>query len=350
MPRKRNPENAGLPARWRLLHGAYYFQVPPGQEVNWDGKKQFRLGSSLPEAYKEWAMRLEANQDVRTIADLLQRYSIEVVPEKKASTRAHNAVAIKRLTLICGMLPISQITPQKVYQYIDARESKTAARREIEILSHAYTKAVEWGYLDRHPFKGEIRLKGEKSRTRYIEDWEVVEFLSIDSKRKVGSVLAVQAYIRLKLLTGMRRGDMLRLTMSDLRDDGIHVTPGKTEESTGKTLIYMWSDELRKAVDTAKAARPVQLSPFLFCNRSGEGYFDEDTGRAGGWDSMWRGFVARVLEETDVKKHFTEHDLRAKCASDAATLEHAQQLLAHADKRTTERIYRRKAEQVQPLR
>jgi integrase len=60
--------------------------------------------------------------------------------------------------------------------------------------------------------------------------------------------------------------------------------------------------------------------------------------------------MERVLKETKVKVRFTEHDLRAKCASDAPTLEHAQQLLAHADSRTTKRIYRRKAEQVNPLR
>jgi integrase len=101
-------------------------------------------------------------------------------------------------------------------------------------LSHALTKAVEWGYIDRHPFKGEVRLKGEKARTRYVEDWEVVECLSLKPLRKTGSVLAAQAYIRLKPLTGMRRGDMLRLTMSDLQDDGIHVQPGKTENTTGK--------------------------------------------------------------------------------------------------------------------
>ncbi|WGS51135.1 hypothetical protein LFL96_06430 [Paraburkholderia sp. D15] len=91
------------------------------------------------------------------------------------------------------------------------------------MVSHAYTKAVQSGYLDRHPFKGEVRLDGEKARTRYVEDWEIVEYLSIDSRRKKGSVLAVQAYKRIKLLTGMRRGDLLRLTMSDLLDDGIHV-------------------------------------------------------------------------------------------------------------------------------
>ena len=88
----------------------------------------------------------------------------------------------------------------------------------------------------------------------------------------------------------------------------------------------------------------------IFCKRDGQGYLDEATGEAHGWDSMWQRFMARVLEETKVTERFTEHDLRAKCASDAATLEHARQLLAHADSRTTDRIYRRKAERVKPLR
>jgi len=50
-----------------------------------------------------------------------------------------------------------------------------------------------------------------------------------------------------------------------------------------------------------------------------------------------------------VTERFTEHDLRAKCASDAATLEHARALLSHADARTTEAVYRRKPERVKPL-
>ncbi len=339
-----------MPARWRNYHGAYYYQVPHGQEEQWEGKKQFRLGTSLPEAYKEWARRLElTTQKASTIAQLLDRYSLEVVPEKKPTTQAQNAVAIKRLKAVLGDNAMESLRPQNVYQYLDARESKTAARREVEILSHAYTKAVEWGYLDKHPFKGEVRLKGLKARTRYIEDWEVVEMLALESRRKVGSVLVIQAYIRIKLLTGLRRGDMLRLTMSDLKDDGIHVTPAKTEESSGKSIIYEWAPDLKAAVDAAKVVRP-RISNFLFCNRMGDGYVDEESGRAGGWDSMWKNFVERALEETEIKERFTEHDLRAKCASDAESLEHAQQLLAHADKRTTQRIYRRKAERVKPLK
>jgi integrase len=350
MPRARKPENRGLPMRWRLDHGAYYYQVPPGHEGAWNGKKSFRLGKTLPEAYKTWAERLGTIENAKTIGALLDRYMLEVVPTKGVTTQTHNKIAVKPLRAVFADVGLLDLKPRHVYQYIEKREAQTSARREIEILSHAFTKAVEWGYIDRHPFKGQIRLTGEKPRNRYVEDWEIIECLSLRSKRISGSVKAVQAYIRIKLLTGLRRGDLLRLTMSDLKEDGIHITPHKTINTTGKRIIITWSKELKDAIDTAKEVRPMKLSPFLFCNRLGKCYCDEESGRAGGWDSMWRGFICRVLSETNVKVKFTEHDLRAKCASDAQTLEHARSLLSHADSRLTERVYRRKPELVNPLR
>ncbi|CUI07828.1 Integrase [Janthinobacterium sp. CG23_2] len=350
MPRARKKENEGLPKRWRLTHGAYYYQVPSGQEEAWDGKKTFRLGVNLPEAYKTWADRLQTAQNIGTIAALLDRYALECIPEKAITSQRQNQVAIKKVRAAFGAFTLTDIKPRHVYQYIDGRTAKTSGRREMELLSHALTKAVEWGLIDRHPTKGEVRLSGEKARTRYVEDWEIVECLALVPRHKAGSVLAAQAYIRIKLLTGMRRGDLLRLTNENLQEDGIHIQPGKTENSTGKRQIIEWSDELREAVEAAKNARRAKSSNFLFCNRLGECYFNEETGRAGGWESLWRNFSKRVMEETQVTETFTEHDLRAKCGSDAKTIEHARQLLSHADSKITERVYRRRPEVVKPLR
>lgn len=350
MPRARKPENAGLPKRWRHTHGGYYYQVPPGQEAAWDGKRTFRLGTTLSEAYTAWAGRIAAPINAKTIGELLDRYALEVIPKKGVTTQTHNRVAIKPVRAAFGAMHLLDLTPRHVYLYIDRSKAKTGAMREIEILSHAMTKAVEWGYIDRHPFKGEIQLEGEAPRTRYVEDWEVVEFLSLIPKRKSGSVLAAQAYIRIKLLTGMRRGDLLRLTMSNLQEDGIHVEPRKTKKTTGKRQIIGWSEELSAAVELAKDARPAKQSSLLFCNRLGLCYFNEKNGRAGGWESLWSNFSKRVMAETKVTEHFTEHDLRAKCASDADSLEHARSLLAHADGKITERVYRRRPEFVKPLR
>ncbi len=357
MPRPRLARNKGLPARWQHTHGAYYYRVPPGQESAWGGKRRFRLGKTLPEAYKAFAERVDAPERVNTIGALLDRYLLEVVPSKAAKTQTGNRLAIPRLRAVFGVMPIAAIQPKHVYRYVDRRSKKqpdgtggkTVAHREIEVLSHAYTKAVEWGYLNRHPFKQEVRLEGEKPRDRYVEDWEVIELLALKPRRKSGSVLMIQAYLRIKLLTGMAQGDLLRLTMSQLRNDGIHIQRHKTAEKTGKRTIYEWSPELRAAIEQAKATRPV-ISPFLFCNRRGEGYVNEENGEARGWKSMWQRFMDRVLAETKITEHFTEHDMRAKVGSDAETLERARALLAHADARTTEAIYRRKPERVRPVK
>lgn len=214
--RKRNPENRGLPTRWRFTRNAYYYQVPPGQEHQWDGKQTFRLGKTLPEAYKVWAARLESQISARTIGDLLDRYSLEVVPTKAVSTHEQQAIWIRQLHRVFGKMAITSLKPHLVYRYVDERSKKkpeevttktgkkivrmrggkTTAHREKEVLSHVFTKAVEWGYIDRHPFKGEVELSGIRSRDRYIEDWEIVEVLALQSRRKKGSVLAIQAYIR----------------------------------------------------------------------------------------------------------------------------------------------------------
>ena len=166
MPRPRKPENKGLPARWRHLHGAYYYAVPPGLEPQWDGKKLFRLGATLSAAYRGWAARLETADTAKTIGQLLDRYALEVVPTKAPRTQTENIRYIAALRQVFGDLAIADMKPQLVYRYVDKRSAKIAAHREMEVLSHAFTKAVEWGYIDRHPFKGEVRLEGETPRTR----------------------------------------------------------------------------------------------------------------------------------------------------------------------------------------
>jgi len=347
--RKRNKENIGLPTRWQYYHGAYYYKVKPGLEHLWDGKKRFRLGKTLTEAYKTWSTRLCEIDCIRNVGQLLDRYALETVPSKAANTQKDNIRSIKLLKSVFGCMLITQIKPMHIYQYIDKREAKVSAKREIAVFSHAYTKAIEWGLIDRHPFKGQIRLKSESPRDRYIEDWEIVEALSLTCRRKRGSVSTIQAYIRLKLLTGLRRGDLLRLQISDLKDDGIHVQPQKTVKSTKKKLIIGWTDDLRHAIQSAIDTRPLDIGPWIFCTKFGKCYVDKD-GTASGWNSMWQRFMKRVLEETKVTERFTEHDLRAKCASDAESLEHARQLLAHADSRLTDRVYRRKPELVKPAK
>lgn len=350
-PKKRNNENRGLPSRWRHYHGAYYYRVPPGLERLWDGKTQFRLGASLSEAYRVWAGRLEDEGiELKTIDQLLDRYALQVLPTKAVKTQLEQGRSIKKLKGILGKMTIKTFRPMDAYQYRDKRskDAPTSANRELEVLSHSFTKAIEWGALEDHPMiGGKFRKQHRPPRKRYVEDWEVIEALNLPSTRKRGSVKMIQAYIKLKLMTGLRRSDLLQLRSENLKDDGIHVTPSKTANSSGKSTIYEWNDSLRNVIQEILSVRPVDIDPWLFCNRFGKPYVKED-GTTNGWDSMWQRFMDRVVAETKVTDRFWEKDLRAKVASDAESLEHARALLSHATDTTTQKVYRRKPERVKP--
>ena len=161
-----------------------------------------------------------------------------------------------------------------------------------------------------------------------------------------------QAYVRLKLLTGLRMTDLLNLQPSDIKEDGIHVKASKTQNSSGVRQIFTWLDKdgndtgRRAAVDMCLAARPVDIAPYLFCTDEGTSYIDSKGGTTS-FNSVWQRFMTRVLKDTKVTQRFAERDLRAKVATDAEekeSLERARKLLGHVDGRVTKKWYMRKAE------
>lgn len=359
MPRKRNPENKGLPPRWKKEGHVYYYQVPKGLEHKWDGKKKFRLGRTLSEASAEWSSRLEYTdgKNITSIGLLLDRYGAEVVPTKAASSRAKDLRSIVNLKGTFGEMRLCDLKPRHAYMYMDKRKRKTAgkkggkvggattARQELAVLSHAFTMAIEWGIIDTHPIKGLVKFGAKETRARYIEDSEIKACLDL-KPFGTGATEVVQSYIRFKLITGLRQNDILRLRIADMKEDGIHVTISKT----GKPIIIAWSDALKTEVDIAKSLRPVDISPFLFCNRHGKSYYDEKTGMATGWRSIWVRFIDRVLAETEVSERFTDSDIRAKAGTDLADVRAAQKLLAHSSDKTTRKHYMRKPEIITPAK
>jgi len=343
--RKRNKENMGLPSRWRYYHGAYYYQVPPGEEILWEGKQQFRLGSALTEAYRNFAERVSWKDDVNSMCELLDRYLIEVVPLKAPATQRSNRIGIKRLRGFFAGNPVQAIRPKHIYSFreiCNKRHGAISCNRDLEVLSHAFTKAIEWGVIDEHPMVGKKVTKNPAARRkRYVEDWEVVQFLSIASP-------FLQMYIELKLILGLRKGDMLSIMHACMASDGLHVTPRKTAASSARSIIYEWTPDLRLAIQSIVKRKGNMESPYLFCTRQGLPYIKED-GTTSGFDSIWQRTMYKALNSTNLVERFTEHDLRAKVASDTSA-DHAKELMGHSDSKITDRVYRRKTEVIQPAR
>lgn len=97
-----------------------------------------------------------------------------------------------------------------------------------------------------------------------------------------------------------------------------------------------WDDELRRLEAEIRAdnlARGHQ-GPTLFCRKNGEPY-DKDH-----FHSRWQYGMKKAIKEGKIER-FTEHDLRAKHATDAERQGlDVQANLQHSDRRTTE-IYLR---------
>ena len=164
-----------------------------------------------------------------------------------------------------------------------------------------------------------------------MEDAELEAFKAV-----AGEFLS--AYVDFKYLTGLRKGDILKLRLDALTDEGIAVTQAKT----GGRLIFLWEPELRAAVDRIRALpRPIR-GLFLFCTRKGRAY------SASGFDSIWQRAMVKAMEKGALRERFTEHDIRAKTATDDPI--HAQKRLGHKSSAMTDRhIKVRTVERVSPL-
>jgi len=324
MGRKRKTDHH-LPSRVYLRSGSYYLVD--------NSAKWIRLGGDYPAAMAKYAEMVGDSGCVVTVGDLIDRYLREVAPLKAQATYQGNIVQAKYLRAGLGEIRVEALGPRQIYRYMDIRgqRGKTQTNRELAMLSHMLKHAIRWGVIDQNPCRDVMRFK-EKPRDRYISDAEYKAFRDF-----AGPLIA--AYMDFKLLTGLRKADILRLRRDSLKGDGIHVEISKTK----KKIIISWTDHLEAAVQQIKnLPRPVN-SMYLFSTRRGQPY------AASGFASIWQRKMVKALEQGVLQERFTDHDLRAKTGSDAE-LEHATALLAHLDAKVTKRHYRRKAAVVKPLR
>jgi len=140
--------------------------------------------------------------------------------------------------------PITQITPWLIEKYkLWRREGLQPAtvNRDLSLLSHIFTKAIEWGHVTEHPIKGGKvkKLPGETMRERILTPEEEARLLAEASD-------TLRPIVTLALDTGMRRGEILGLTWDrvDLRQGEILLPHSKN----GRMRRLPLTDRAREAL------------------------------------------------------------------------------------------------------
>ena len=362
---KRNQNNKVYPKGWRVRKQRRLYRIcfrtSDANKHYWNNQTEYLLGSGVTlgaaekQAYTMWTERIVTTDKPFTLQDLFDRYELQVIPKKAVATQKSNRQSFKRLRNVFDLKqPVIDFKTHQAYQHRDYVSNNLSAKRanlDVEVLSHLFTKAIEWGCNIQHPVKGIVGKISIPDRDRYVEDEELEAFLTVcNAMQKV--------YIPLKLATGKDKSMLLRIKLGDITSEGIKFpkrqkTAGK---KGGKSSIVLFEHEgestgLKEIIDNIMSWRKrwckVQ-SFYLFASSMGQPLIT-DQGITSNFDSQWQRTMKKALATTSLAERFTEHDLKAKTASDAENAEQASKLLQHHNTSTTKRIYRRKPEPVVPL-
>lgn len=321
-------------ASGKVWESFYYNGKSAGKRV------KIPLGQDLAVAKRRWAEleHVEPPRDTGTLDQIFDRYEREVLPKKAPATQSGNRRALRVLRRIFGSAPVDAITPQHIAQYRDRRGAAVpvAANRELELLSHVYNMAREWGYTAReNPCRG-VRKNPEKPRDFYADDRVFQAVYAVASA-------PIRDAMDLAYLTGQRPADVLKMRFSDLRDGALEVQQNKTRH---KLRIVLAGSQLGATIERIRGRRVT--SNHLVAT---------ETGKPMTMAMLRTRFnaakaLAQAAADSDLASRiamFQFRDIRPKAASETS-LEHASGLLGHTKQEITRTVYRRVGETVKPIK
>jgi integrase len=249
MPGRRKRDHH-LPDRV-YFHRGWHFYVD-------EAAKWHKLGKSWDRSAKEiWLELSEGKSPHGTVAKLLDDFVAHCEALVRAGKRAKRTLAdneaeARALKLVFGRMTAHLLTSRHVKSYLNKRNDKDGrpapirANREIALLSSAYAWAMgqhEWPKIALNPCYG-VRRNAESPRREYVQTPQLVRF---------GRDFApawMRRYILVKRITGLRQGDILRLTPANVTTRGLELVTGKTN----KRMRFRWTWGLRTAIDSIVAS------------------------------------------------------------------------------------------------
>lgn len=183
---------------------------------------------------KKWAQQTEAairegryfkTAEARrhTLAELIDRYILEILPHKPRS-KAQQEAQLKWWKAQIGAHMLSDVTPALLAEYRGRLANTSTGRkiprspstviRYLAVLSHAFTIAVrEWGWLEDNPMRKVTKPKEPKGRVRFLSEDEIEKLLKAC---KHSDCTVLYPIVVLAVSTGMRYGEIMGLRWQDI--------------------------------------------------------------------------------------------------------------------------------------
>jgi integrase len=361
---RRRLTNKNLPIGIKLINGRFYC-LPKNEQMHrvfaekFPGKTSIALGDDPTEMRRQYVALFMSKRDSSipspgTVNEIIEKYELDVLPHQPAGTRNTEEQWLKGLRAEFGELRFAKsefdavrgdyIRGMHVQRYLEkhAKSRPVAANREVSLLRKLFRKAKGWGMTEFNPCLG-VERNVETPRDTYIPD-----NVPLRIYEKAPPVL--QCMMDIAQMFGCRPGEVRTLNEADLQEQGVLLRPLKGKRGQPqKPRLYVWTDELRMAINRAKNERAKiikatrRASEFIFVTPAPHGTpYTKD-----GLVRLW----TRTVERAGFDPHeYHFNDIRAKVASDMIDREEdASRQLGHTDARTTLRVYARKPTRVVPV-
>ena len=247
--------------------------------------------------------------------DFAKEYLQWARANKKPSSVQRDLCSLRALDKEFETKILQEITTWQIEKYkVKRKETVKPAtlNRELGLVKHLFSKAIEWNKAKENPAKKVRLLKGEVKRVRYLMPDEVQTLLSncIDHLRPIVTV-AVH--------TGLRRSEIF-----NLRHDQVNFEQGIIS-------ILDTKNHERKDVPMNETVKAVlkgieNNGPYFFCNANGKPFIDV------------RESFHSALKRSGIE-NFRFHDLRHTFASNLVMagedLNTVRELLGHKDLKMT---------------
>lgn len=230
----------------------------------------------------------------------------------RPSTRKRMESALRtQLLPAFGERPVSGITRALVRDWFDrySRSAPAGANRAMDILRQVFNHGIELGHLKRNPASG-VKRNPRPKTTRFLSRAEVARVRAVlRSHRGRGSGAQQADIIRLLLLTGCRKSEILGLRWSEVGDGVLRLADAKT----GPRTVFLCAE-----AQAILVRQPRTGSRYVF-PRLG------DVSRPRSSElSLWR----KVRREADIED-VRLHDLRHTFASHAVMARVPLPVVAH---------------------
>ena len=235
-----------------------------------------------------------------------------------SSCQFANRVLKRQLIPAFGRLPLDAIRRIDVERWFDAysRTAPGGANKALEILGQIMNAALAVGHVETAPVKG-IAKNPRPKLTRFLSTREI-ERLHRVLDRLVGdrpSRRPQADIIRLLLLTGCRKGEILKLQWSEVDGDRLNLGDSKT----GPRRVW-----LSQAAQAILARQPRAASPCVFPSPRRP---DKPLSHI---LHLWR----RARKEAgldDVRLHDLRHTVASQAVARGVPLSTVARMLGHAD-------------------